>query len=593
VVSAALVLVALAPFVVAVVTRTGRDYVPVGDIALMDLRVRDVWSSDVPLVGAYSRFGWNHPGPAAFYLLAPVSIVSGQPAWATLVGNALLQAAVVATTAWVAWRSGGQSRLLAVLALVGLAYGAMGPSMVLHAWNPAVAYPTFVLFLLLMWILSYGTPRVLPAVAVVGTVLVQSHLGYLPLVAAATVLAVVLCVREDGRWLAFQRPLAWTLVALVALWTPPLLHELVRPSNVDRLARAQTDPAEPVLGVSRAARVLAEEFRVPPPWFGGEHRLDEVGNTVVLHSAWWLVIPVGLLIVAALAMRRRRANGSAALLALTATLAVVGLASITRVVGPAERYVFYWRVPLALLVVFVTGLALWHAGRLDESPLARRIAGVALAAIVVVASVTSSVRIAQVDDVSDAEPIAREALAAADSSIGDGRGVLVRSAGVGFLGIERTIVNELDRDGADVFIDENLGFQFGYSRTATPRDVDEVWYVTEGGEYLSVLSAAPGARVLWETSPLSAGEEQELRSGQRELWRALRRADREELFTRLQSPVVAFALGDLPGIDDDLLDRVADLNQRVADTARCRCAIVTFDPEDARAAGEDLPLVDG
>jgi len=587
-----LVLVALAPFVVAVVTHVGRDYVPVGDIALMDLRVRDVWSSDIPLVGAYSRFGWNHPGPAAFYLLAPLSIVSGQPAWATLVGNALLQAAVVAAIGWVAWRSGGLPRLLAVLALVGLAFGAMGPSMVLQAWNPNVAYPMFVLFVLLAWILSYGTPRVLPAVVAVGSILVQSHLGYLPLVAAAAVVAVVLCVRACRGWTAFRRPMAWALVALVALWTPPLLHELVHPSNVRRLARSQTDPGEPVLGVSRAARILAEEFRIPPPWLGGEHQLDEVRGIVVLQSAWWLLIPLGLLVLAALATRRRSGPGSPALLALTATLAVVGFLSLVRVVGAAERYVFYWRVPLALLVVFMTGWSLWLAAHLDESRLARRIAGVGLAAIVVVASVTSSVRIAQADDAIDAEAFARAAAAAADSSLPDGRRVLVAAAGIGYLGVERAVINELDREGADVVVDEAFDFQFGYSRTASRDDVDEVWYVLEGGEYLSVLSGEPGARVLWENSPLSAAEEEDLRAGQRELWRALQRAGREDLFAQLQAPLIAFALADVPDIDRETLERVAELNQRTLDAAPCRCAIVAFDPEDARAAAAGLPNVD-
>jgi hypothetical protein len=587
------VAVALAPFVVAIATQAGRNYVPVGDIALMDLRVRDVWSSDIPLVGAYSRFGWNHPGPAAFYLLAPLPGVTGQPAWATLVGNVIVQGTVVAAIAWVAWRSGGMSRLLAALALVGLAFGAMGPSMVLDAWNPNVAYPTFVLFVLLAWILSYDTPRVLPAVAVVGSILVQSHIGYLPLVAAATALAVVLSVRGKRDWAAFRRPVAWSVVGLVLLWTPPLVNEFVHPSNLRRLVRAQADPAEPVLGTSRAARVLAEEFRIPPPWLGGEHRLEEFGNAVALTSAWWLVIPVGLLVVAAVATRRRRVRGSAALVALTATLAVVGLVSIARVVGPAERYVFYWRVPLALLVVFVTAWTLWLAAHLDESSLARRMAGTGLAVIVVVASVTLSVRIAQVDDVSDAEPLARDALAAVEPSLADGRRVLVRAAGVGFLGVERTVVNEFDRDGANVAVDEDLGFQFGYSRTATPEEVDEVWYVMEGGEYLSVISAAPGARLLWDTSPLPPAEEEELRVGQRELWDALQRAGRQDLFTRLQSPVVAFALGDVPGLDRETLDRVAELNTRALDGARCRCAIVAFDPEDAGAAAAGLPDVDG
>ena len=57
----------------------------------MDLRVRDVWSSDIPLTGAYSRYGWSHPGPWMYWLVAPFSLAFGQAAWATLVGSALLQ----------------------------------------------------------------------------------------------------------------------------------------------------------------------------------------------------------------------------------------------------------------------------------------------------------------------------------------------------------------------------------------------------------------------------------------------------------------------------------------------------------------------
>lgn len=591
---AALVLVALAPFLVAIVTRAGRDYMPVGDIALMDLRVRDVGGQDTPLVGVYSRFGWNHPGPAAYYLVAPLSILAGGPAWATLVGHVIFQAAVVGAIAVVAWRSGGLSRLLAALAIVGLAFGAMGPSMVLEAWNPNVAYPTFVLFVLLAWILSDGTPRVLPAVALVGTILVQSHLGYLPLVGAATVVALILCARAGQGWSAFRRPTAWTLGTLAVLWAPPLLHEVLHPSNVRALARAQTDPSEPLLGLSDAAGVLAEEFRVPPPWLGGEHRLDEFTSTVLPTSAWWLLVPLGLLIVAALATRRRSTRGSAELLALTATLLVVGMVSIARVVGGAERYVFYWRVPLALLVVFVAGWAVWLAAGLDEHLRARRVAGAGLAAIVVAASTTLSVRIAQVDDMSDAEPLAHEAVASARSALPDGRPVLVRAAGVGFLGIERTVINELDRRGAHVFTDEEFGFMVGDARTADPDEVDEIWYVTEGGEYLSVVSAAPGARVVWESSPLTSAEEQEIRAGQRELWSVIEDAGRRDLFGVLQSPLASITLDGMPGIDRDLVDRVAVLNTVVSDAGACRCAIIAFDdPAAARAATAGLPEVDG
>src|SRR5258706_2457511 len=50
--------------------RQAAPYVPVGDLALIESYTIDA-SGGKLLVGAYSRFGWNHPGPAYFYLLAP------------------------------------------------------------------------------------------------------------------------------------------------------------------------------------------------------------------------------------------------------------------------------------------------------------------------------------------------------------------------------------------------------------------------------------------------------------------------------------------------------------------------------------------
>ena len=74
-----LTIIAVLPVLVVLVTRTGRSYTPVSDIAPIDLRVRDVWSSHVPLVGAYSR-GWNHPGPLMLWLLAIPSGLAAQAA---------------------------------------------------------------------------------------------------------------------------------------------------------------------------------------------------------------------------------------------------------------------------------------------------------------------------------------------------------------------------------------------------------------------------------------------------------------------------------------------------------------------------------
>jgi hypothetical protein len=582
-----LTLVALVPFAVAIATRAGHKYVPVGDFALMDLRVRDVWSSEIPLVGAYSRFGWNHPGPAVYYLLAPVSGVTGSAAWGTLVANALVQAAVVAAIAYVAWRAGGIARLLAALSFMGLAYGAMGPSMVLNAWNPNVAFPMFPLFVLLSWVLATGKPRALAFTVIAASILVQAHVGYLPLVVASGICALAFAMHHAGRaWTTWKRPALWALLALVIIWTPPVLQEFVHESNLRPLADSLTSSDEPTLGTREAARILAEEFEIPPPWLGGHHELNPITNTVDGASPAWLLIPALLLGSAWIANRYRRRPDSTELLAIATTLTGVGFLALTRVLGAAERYVFYWRVPLALLLVFSSVWSIWIALDLDRNHVANQLAAAALALVVVIASITLSVRIGQTDRISPSEAIARRAINAVEPKLDPHTRVIVRAADTPFLGVQRAVVNELDRKGDAVRVDDNLGFMFGYGREARADDVDQVWYVTENGFHTSQLAAAPGAEVLWATTPLSDSEEQELRAKQLELAAALDKAGRTDLLYVLPSSLVAYVTRDVPGVDPAVTARVRELNLKVEAQEACRCAIVAFDPDDAANAAE-------
>jgi hypothetical protein len=586
----ALVLVALLPFVIAIVVRAGRDDLLVGDYALMDLRVRDVWSSDIPLVGAYSRFGWNHPGPAVFYGIAAVSGPFGAPPWATTVGSILLQGLSVLAIALVAWRTGGLARLVTALAFVGLAYGATGPSMVLNVWNPNVAFPLFMLFVLLTWLLATGHPRALLGVALGASLLVQAHVGYLPLVAAAGLCAVAFGIARVGpTWERWRRTVVWTGVGVMVVWIPAIVNELVNGSNVRAIAASLRDPPERPLGASRAAGVFAEEFRVPPPWLGGHHRLDEFAGTVVGRSAWWLAVPVVLLAAAAVTTWIRRRHGSVELLALTVTLAVVGFVSLTRVTGLAEQYVFFWRVPIALLIVFTSGWCVWIAIGADANVRARRAAGIALAGVVVFASAALSANIVATHEPDDLERVTQDALAAVTPDADPSTPVLVRAADTPRHGIQRAIVNELERGNLPVKVDEGFGFMFGDSREARPEEVDEVWYVAESGQYLSLLAGLPGADVRWNASPLDADDEAELQAGQRELWAALQEAGRPELFPSLQSPLVAFPLGDIEGVDPATLERVAALNAVVAEEGYCRCGIVAFDPAAAERVQPLIP----
>jgi len=118
-------LLALTPVLAVIVTRAGRTYVPTGDPASLDLFVRDVFSAHPPLVGPYSR-GFNHPGPMLFWLLGPLSWVTGGAPWATLVGAAVLQGIAIAGVGWISFRRAGLAFMLTALSALALAYAGFG-----------------------------------------------------------------------------------------------------------------------------------------------------------------------------------------------------------------------------------------------------------------------------------------------------------------------------------------------------------------------------------------------------------------------------------------------------------------------------------
>jgi hypothetical protein len=73
-----------------------------GDIALIDLGARDAWRGH-QLLGPYSRFGWHHPGPVLFYLMALPGRLMGNGPGINLAAVLINAAAAVAAVALV-WR---------------------------------------------------------------------------------------------------------------------------------------------------------------------------------------------------------------------------------------------------------------------------------------------------------------------------------------------------------------------------------------------------------------------------------------------------------------------------------------------------------
>ena len=157
-------------------------WTPVGDEAVIALRVDDVGSSSTPLVGAYSTRGWSHPGPILYAILAVPHALGGLSETSMFVATALLNALVLAAVGLAAWRLG---RLpLVLVTSVGLAWLVHGlrPETLVSFWNPYLALLPYVLFLFAPWAVTARHWRWLPVAAATGSSLVQLHVAYATLV---------------------------------------------------------------------------------------------------------------------------------------------------------------------------------------------------------------------------------------------------------------------------------------------------------------------------------------------------------------------------------------------------------------------------
>jgi len=171
----------VAPLVVAVLAQRNAHWHPVYDLAMTELRVRDVGGRHTPLIGLQGRIGptGSHPGPLSFYLLAPVYRLLGSSAFALQAASATFHAGAAITALLVARRRGDGRIVIGVgivLLLLIQGYG-LGP--LTEPWNPHLPVLWFVAFLVAVWsVLEGDLVMLLPAVFA-GSVCAQTHVPYL------------------------------------------------------------------------------------------------------------------------------------------------------------------------------------------------------------------------------------------------------------------------------------------------------------------------------------------------------------------------------------------------------------------------------
>jgi hypothetical protein len=372
------------PIVVATMRALARGWQPLGDDGLVVVRARDVGTSHHPLLGmltsaaSVGHVPLNHPGPLYFDALAPSVRILGP--WVGLaVGVMVVNVGAASFAVVAARRIDGVDTMLAVaMALVGLEL-ALGSELLFDAWPPNAMVLPYFAFLVAVTVLASGDLTMVPWVAGVGSLVLQTHLSYaVPVVAMASAGSALAALnlwrrREHPAW---RRPAAWTAVVLVLAWIQPLVEQIGGPGegNMSRIYDATQTSGVEVYGPRLASRLVAQVLT--GPWFSRSgyaegipavSKASGVPGVLSLGAAEAWVAAIVLVLVAVAIVAWRSGRGSlATMLAVAAVAVLAGIGALAA--APVSVLGVYanqmrWLWPMAALVAAALLAALLAALR--------------------------------------------------------------------------------------------------------------------------------------------------------------------------------------------------------------------------------------
>jgi hypothetical protein len=432
--------------VLAVRAAIGVDHLPGGDLALIELRTRDVFTEQSPTLGSYGRYGFNHPGPLWFYALSLPYRLTGQLQHGVLLAGGLSIMAIL----WVAARRNVLPWVAAMLAV--LMWGA-GPLLLSDPWEPHGLLLPSAALLLLTIDTAMGRAWSLPLVIGVASLLGAAQATLLPYAFAMGVVAV---------WSARKHRAALIVAAAVALvlWAPTIWQQWTGdPTNITQMRDARDLEGE-ALGLADAWDTVAIYTGHAPPWAGFDAPRARYSSTVDLDAA--PLLPLGVVLLA-IAAAWRRLRSPAVIVAVVATL--VAIVAMSQLLGP----VFVW-IPEWLRVIGWVGV-LAAGWRLSE----RAPAAVLVVLALVFTGLTTIAALGEDpprDDIAESvrrlvtqlppleEPVLASSTVRANQVFGGG-----------FDGLD-SLVLELESGGTETVVDPRLADRFGPHRAEKKRADD-------------------------------------------------------------------------------------------------------------------------
>jgi hypothetical protein len=501
----------LLPMVAGVVTLLvswlrGSPYAPFGDQVFIEFHVRDLGSHAV-LTGPFSRYGWDHPGPLMYYLLAPLYWLTGTSQQSLAITPLLTNAACVVGIALLVRRRSGTPATLWTLVVLAIYLRVFGAASLQNNWNPDFPVLPCALMAFLSWDLACGSRWALPAIVALASFQVQSHAGFAPAVLACLATAVgTLAIRaiharvrpvpdvEPGRLRPWLRPLAVTLLVLVVLWLPPIIDAAAHSGGNLRELFDYFGSAKPD-GTWRAGiSWLNSDLGALPAYVTGVDR--HAAPAVQPPLPGWTGIVALLALVASVVLAiRRRSRDTAVLVALTALMCLAGLVAVRRIVGPLFDYLAAWVLVAGILLWTTLGVALLgQEGKrpaLALSTRARRPGwAIAVLGLVALAGVATAAQVRVTTPWTYTDTVTQQLDAQVVSWLGDHRHDLVRVGPAGhsndlasFVAANNrasALVMALNRSGVPVRVSPYYVGAYGKPRGADQDKVRRVLTVVQG-----------------------------------------------------------------------------------------------------------------
>ena len=332
--------------------RSAPESRPWGDTAITSINTARAARGDLA-EGAYSRFHWNHPGPLLYQVLAPLYALSGQREisikWTVLLINIGALAGLLSVVA-------RRAPLLSIsigMALVPFLFREQ--RLLFWAWNPIVPILPFAFAIALSGGISTGALPLLPLFYAAASFIVQSHVGFAPLVVTLVATSTSALIWRVWRGRSTERAglFLWTAITaavLMALWIVPIVHEFrTFPGNLTHLVEFfWNTPREPrrweaTFGIS--ANQLLGSFA--PRW--------QVTTTAEApaDAPWWMLAAAGLqfplLLAAGIRALRRGASFEGAIALTLLAVSTIGVSAVAAIIGPASDYLLVWMPMLGAL----------------------------------------------------------------------------------------------------------------------------------------------------------------------------------------------------------------------------------------------------